>query len=45
MLGMVFAIPVGFGFVVWRSYRAERARSAGGQSFAPVGKERWDSGD
>ena len=42
MLGMVVAVPAGLGFVVWRSYRSERAR---GQSFTPEGKERWDAAE
>jgi hypothetical protein len=41
MLGMVVAVPLGFGLVVWKSYRSERARVAAGQTFAPDGKERW----
>jgi hypothetical protein len=42
MLAMVlFVIPGGFGFAVWRSYRSERLRSEEGQDFQPEGKIRW----
>lgn len=41
MLAMVFVIPAGFGFVVWRSIRSEADRRARGEDVATPGKLRW----
>ena len=41
MLGMVVAIPAGFGLVVWRSYRTEARRAARGEPVGTPGKLRW----
>ncbi len=41
MLGMIAVILVGFGSVVWWSYRTERRRAARGESVATPGAERW----
>lgn len=43
MLAMVFAIPTGFGLLVWNAYRKERVRAVAGEAFAPEGKLRWDA--
>lgn len=41
MLSMVFAIPIGFGFVVWRSFRSEGRRRARGERIDTPGAIRW----
>jgi hypothetical protein len=41
MLSMVVLLVVGFGAVVWRSYRLDSARRAQGGGFRPEGKLRW----
>jgi hypothetical protein len=41
MLAMVFLIPAGFGFVVWRSFKTESARRARGESIETPGAKRW----
>ena len=41
MLGMVFALPAGFGLLVWRTYRADAARARSGRAVEPAGKRRW----
>jgi hypothetical protein len=45
MLAMVFVIPVGFGFVVWRSVRTAAERRARGEDVATPGKLRWNDAD
>jgi hypothetical protein len=40
MLAMVYALPVVFGLMVWRTYRAHRA--IGGRRYEPEGKVRWE---
>jgi hypothetical protein len=42
MLAMVFVIPVGFGFVVWRSVRSAAERRARGEDVATPGALRWN---
>lgn len=43
MLAMVFVVvPSGIAFVIWKSYRTARLRSAEGHAYAPDGKIRWD---
>ena len=41
MLGMVVTLPIGFGLLVWRSYRADASRARAGAAFDPAGKLRW----
>jgi type IV secretory pathway TrbD component len=41
MLVMVFTIPAGFGFVMWRSFRSEAERRARGEDVATPGAMRW----
>ena len=45
MIAMVFVIPVGFGFVVWRSMRSEAERRARGEDVSTPGKLRWRDAD
>ena len=42
MLGMVFAVPLTFGFVVWRSYRTAAERLARGEMTHTPDTIRWD---
>jgi hypothetical protein len=42
MLAMVFTIPSGFAFLIWRSYRSAAARAARGEPLAPAGTIRWE---
>jgi hypothetical protein len=42
MLAMVFVIPLGFGFVVWRSVRSASERRARGEDVATPGALRWN---
>ena len=42
MLAMVFVIPAGFGFVVWRSVRSAAERRARGEDVATPGALRWN---
>lgn len=43
MLVMVlFVVPGGLVFLVWRSYRGARARAAAGEGYRPEGKLRWE---
>lgn len=41
MLAMVFLLPAGFAFVLWRSYRSAAHRSARGEPLHPPGTIRW----
>lgn len=43
MLGMVFLLPVAFGFVIWRSYRSEGERARRGEAVSTPGTLRWTS--
>lgn len=43
MLSMVFLIPVGFVFVVWRSFRTASERQARGEQIYTPGAKRWDA--
>jgi hypothetical protein len=45
MLTMVFALPLGFGWLVWRSFRTEAERRARGEIIATPGAVRWTSSD
>ena len=46
MLSMVFLLPTGFGFVVWRSYRKnQRLRAEGAGYQANPGAMRWGDQD
>lgn len=45
MLSMVFLIPVGFGLVVWRSFRSAEARRARGEQISTPGALRWEPRD
>ena len=45
MLGVVFSLPVCFGFVVWRSYRSAGARARRGEILGTPGAERWEARD
>jgi len=41
MLAMVFVIPAGFGFVVWRSVCSAAERRARGEDVSTPGALRW----
>ena len=43
MISMVFLIPAGFGFVVWRSFRNADARRARGEQISTPGAMRWEA--
>jgi len=43
MISMVFLIPAGFGFVVWRSFRSADARRARGEQVSTPGSIRWEA--
>ncbi|MCY3000393.1 MAG: hypothetical protein NTV21_01090 [Planctomycetota bacterium] len=43
MLSMVFLIPVGFGLVVWRSFRTAGERQARGEQLYTPGAKRWEA--
>jgi hypothetical protein len=45
MLAMVFAVPGAFGLLVWRSYRTEGRRRAGGEAIDTPGAVRWTETD
>ncbi len=45
MLGMVFALPAGFAWLVWRSFRSEAERRARGELVATPGALRWRAED
>ena len=44
MLSVVFALPVVFGLLIWRSYRSAGARSARGELLGTPGALRWTRG-
>lgn len=41
MLAMVFSVPLGLAFVVWRSFRSEAERRARGEDVSTPGAVRW----
>lgn len=43
MLSMVFVIPAGFAFVVWRSFRSAESRRARGEQLYAPGALRWEA--
>lgn len=45
MLGMVFALPLGFSWLVWRSFRTEAERRARGELVSTPGAIRWTGDD
>jgi len=45
MLSMVFLIPLGFGFVVWRSFRTAARRRERGEQVSTPGAMRWEGSD
>ncbi|MCC7014716.1 MAG: hypothetical protein IT454_19295 [Planctomycetes bacterium] len=45
MLAMVFVVPLGFSFVVWRSFRSEGRRRARGEQIDTPGAIRWSEDD
>jgi hypothetical protein len=45
MISMVFLIPAGFGFVVWRSFKSAEVRRARGEQISTPGALRWESDD
>jgi len=41
MLAMVFSIPAGFAWLIWRSFRSEAERRARGEVLSTPGAVRW----
>ena len=37
----LFVLPTTFGFLIWNSYRKDKALRAEGGGFAPEGRMRW----
>jgi len=45
MLAMVFSIPAGLSWLVWRSFRSESERRSRGEDVATPGALRWTPDD
>jgi hypothetical protein len=42
MLSVIFlVVPSVFGYLLWNSYRTNRARAADGEGYEPAGRKRW----
>jgi hypothetical protein len=45
MLAMVFALPLGFVWLIWSSFRSEGERRERGELVSTPGAVRWTPGD